>query len=73
MWLDSEPALAKGDEAGDVENRIWGQLMDLEPVEAKKTPKKGVERQGETANDECEKHHLKTSGRHRNGLTVGDA
>ena len=35
VWLDSEPALAKSNDAGDVENRIWGQLMQLEPIEAK--------------------------------------
>ena len=73
MRLDSEPALAESDEISDVEERIWGQLMELEPIETKKTPKKGVKRQGKTANDECKKHHSKTSGRHRNGLTAGDA
>src|SRR5215216_3289307 len=47
--------------------------MELEPIETQKTPKKGVKRQGKTANDESKKHHSITSGRHRNGLTAGDA
>ena len=71
--LDSEPALAESDETGDVKERIWEQLVELEPIETQKTPKKGVKRQGKTANDECKKHHSITSRRHRNGLTTGDA
>ena len=73
MWLDSELALTESDETSDVEERIWGQLMELEPIETQKTPKKGVKRQGKTANDECKKHHSKTSERSRNSLTAGDA
>ena len=33
VWLDSEPTLAKCDVAGNVENGIGSQLMELEPVE----------------------------------------
>lgn len=63
MWLDSEPALAKSDEEGDVEDRVWGQLVQLEPVEAKKTPNKQMQEERKTANDERKEHHSKTRRR----------
>lgn len=41
--LDPEPALAKRDIARNVKKRIWGQLVQLEPLEAKKAPDKRMQ------------------------------
>ena len=50
--LDSESALTEGDEARDMEDRVWGQLMELEPVKTKKAPEERMQGQREAANDE---------------------
>ncbi|MEI4927034.1 hypothetical protein Q8G50_31455, partial [Klebsiella pneumoniae] len=43
VWLDSEPALAKCNITGDVENRVGGQLMQLEPIETKEAPEERMQ------------------------------
>jgi hypothetical protein len=38
--LDAQEALAKSDEDGDMKDRIWGQLVQLNPVDKEEATKK---------------------------------
>ena len=53
VWLDSELALAKSNVASYMEDGVWGQLMELEPVKAEKAPEARMQGQRKTADDEC--------------------
>jgi hypothetical protein len=52
MGLDPQKALAKRDEARDMQNRIGIQIVELNPIRKKKAVKKGMRRKRETSEDE---------------------
>ena len=48
VWGYPEEALAESDEAGDVENDIWWQIMDLRTVNTEQAAKEGMNWEGES-------------------------
>jgi hypothetical protein len=48
VGVDAEEGLTNSDEDGKVENGVWGQLPELNPVEEKKGAEKLVGRKRET-------------------------
>jgi hypothetical protein len=61
--LDAQEALAKSDEDGDMKDRIWGQLVQLNPVDKEEATKKFVNRNGEVANEEVNEDYPETGRR----------
>jgi hypothetical protein len=47
--VDSKKRLAKGDEIGNVENRIWHELVKLHAIDKEKSTKKLVGRKRKAA------------------------
>jgi hypothetical protein len=54
MRMDAEETLAESNENGNVEDRIRGQLVQLDPVDEKETTKKFVDRSGKTTDEEID-------------------
>ena len=52
MWLDSDPALAKRNVAGNMEDRVGGQPVQLEPIETKEPHEERMQGQRKTVDDE---------------------
>jgi hypothetical protein len=65
MRMDAEETLAESNENGNVENRIWGQLVQLNPVDEKVTTEKFVDRGGEAANEKVNECYLESDRRMR--------
>jgi hypothetical protein len=57
MGLDPEERFAKSDKAGDVQNRVWRELVKLHAVNKEKPTKKFVGRERKTMQEKSEKHH----------------
>jgi hypothetical protein len=57
MGFDTQKQLAKCHEAGNVEDRIWGELVKLHTVKIKKPTKEFVSRKRESTEKESERHH----------------
>jgi hypothetical protein len=57
MGFDPKERFAKGDEAGDVQNRIWRELVKLHAVNKEKPTKKFVGRERKTTQEKSEEHH----------------
>jgi hypothetical protein len=49
VWVDSKKRLAKSDETGNVENRIWRELVKLHAIDKEKPTKKLVGRKRKAA------------------------
>jgi hypothetical protein len=47
--MGPEKALAEGDKYGDVKDRIWGQLVQVQPINKEQSTKEFVNRRGKTA------------------------
>jgi hypothetical protein len=58
MGLDPEKRLAKCHKAGNVENRVWCELVKLHAINKQKPTKKFVGREGKSAQEESKEHHL---------------
>jgi hypothetical protein len=62
MRMDAEETLTKSDKNRNVEERIWSQLMQLNPIDEKKATKKLVDRDGKAANKEVDKGYPRIGG-----------
>jgi hypothetical protein len=51
MRMDVKETLAEGNKNGDMEERIQGQLMQLNPVDKQETTKELMDRSGKTVNE----------------------
>jgi hypothetical protein len=58
MGFDTQKRLAKSHKTGNVEDRIWCELVKLHTVNIKKPTKEFVGRKRESAEKESEEHHL---------------
>ena len=58
--FNAKEGLANGNKDGKMENRVWGQLPELDPVEEKEGAKELVGRKGETTEQEGSKHDSET-------------
>jgi hypothetical protein len=61
MGLDPQKGLAKSYEIGNVENRIWCELVKLHTVDKKKSTKEFVDRERKSAQKKIKKHHPKAT------------
>jgi hypothetical protein len=71
MRMDAEETLVEGNENGNMEERVWGQLMQLNPVDEKETTKKLMDRSGETANEEVNECYPEFDRRMRDAFIAG--
>jgi hypothetical protein len=61
MGFDPQKGLAKSYKAGNVENRVWCELVKLHTVDEKKPTKELVGRERKTAQEKIRKHHPKAA------------
>jgi hypothetical protein len=61
MGLDPQKGLAKSYEIGNVENRIWCELVKLHTVDKKKSTKEFVGRERKSAQKKIKEHHPKAT------------
>jgi hypothetical protein len=57
VGVNAEEGLTNSDEDGKVENGVWGQLPELNPIEEKKGAEKLVGRKRETTEQESNEHN----------------
>jgi hypothetical protein len=57
VGIDSKERFAKGNETGDMQDRIWRELVKLHAINEKEPTKKFVGRQRKTAKEESKKHN----------------
>jgi hypothetical protein len=57
MGLDPKGRFAKSDEAGDVQNRVWRELVKLHVVNKEKPTKKFVGRKRKSTQEKSKEHH----------------
>jgi hypothetical protein len=57
MGIDPKERFTKGDEAGNVQDRVRRELMKLHAVNKKKPVEKFMGRERESAQEESKKHH----------------
>jgi hypothetical protein len=80
MGLDPQKGLAKRYETGNVENRIWCELVKLHTVDKKKFTKEFMSRERKSAQEKIKEHHPKAtwglgdaiSARENNLIITGD-
>ena len=63
MRMDAKETLAESNKNGNVKERIWGQLMQLDPVDKKEATKKFMDRSGKAANKEIDECYPKSDRR----------
>jgi hypothetical protein len=61
MGLDPQKGLAKSYETGNMENRIWCELVKLHTVDKKKSTKEFLGRERKSAQKKIKKHHPKAT------------
>jgi hypothetical protein len=66
--VDAQETFTECDENGDVEERVWGQLVQLDPVDKEKATKKFENMNREAANEEIDKGYPETDRRMRRTL-----
>jgi hypothetical protein len=57
MRVNAKEGLAKSDKAGNVQNRIWHELVQLHSIDKEKPTKKFVDRKRKTAEEKGKEHH----------------
>jgi hypothetical protein len=57
MGLDPKERFAKSDKAGDVQNRVWRELVKLHTINKEKPPKKFVGRERKSTQEKSKEHH----------------
>jgi hypothetical protein len=57
MGFDPEKRFAKHNEAGNVQNRVWHELVKLYAINKKEPTKKFVGRERKTAQEKRKEHH----------------
>ena len=67
MGLDAEEGFAESDEGGNMENRVWGKMVKIEPIEEHEAPEKGVERETQTSDEVGDEDHPLPFSRSGNG------
>ena len=72
MGVDAQEALTEGDEAGDVEDGVGRELMELDAVNEKQPTKKLVGRNRKSAEDKGHEHHPPARFRARDYLVAGE-
>ena len=70
--MDAEEALAKCNKNGNMEDGIGSQLVQLNPIDEKESPKELVNWDRETANEEIGKDYPISFGRICNGFITRD-
>src|SRR6266542_3364372 len=73
MGLDSKIRLAMMDEGGDMKNRVWIQMDELNLVEMQKTTEESASGDRESAIEEGFKNHDLTGIRGGEGFSIGGA
>lgn len=73
VGLAREKSFTKSDEAGDVENGIWGKVVELESIEIKKTPEEWMNGESEAPGEVRNKNDPLTIARMRHPDGVGTA
>jgi hypothetical protein len=63
IGVDAEEAFTKCDENGDMEDGIGSQLVQLNPVNKKESPKELMNRHGEAVKEEISENYPKSFGR----------
>jgi hypothetical protein len=61
MGLNPQKGLAKSYKAGNVENRVWCELVKLHTINKKKPMKEFVGRERKSAEEKIKKHHPKAA------------
>jgi hypothetical protein len=61
MGLDPQKGLAKSYETGNMENRIWCELVKLHTIDKKKSMKEFMGRERKSAQEKIKEHHLKAT------------
>jgi hypothetical protein len=61
MGFDPQKGLAKSYKAGNVENRVWCELVKLHTIDEKKHAKELVGRERKTAQEKIKEHHPKAA------------
>jgi hypothetical protein len=80
MGFDTQKRHTKGDEIGNVKNRIWCELVKLHTINKEKPTKELVGRERKTAQEKGEEHHPVAaqglgdalSAREDDLITIGD-
>ena len=57
MGLDAEEGLAHDDKHQDVEDELWGQIVEIHAVIKHEPPDKGMERESQSAEEMGEEYH----------------
>jgi hypothetical protein len=57
MGIDPKERFTKGDEAGNVQDRVRRELIKLHSVNKKKPAEEFMDRERESAQEESKKHH----------------
>jgi hypothetical protein len=61
MGLDPQKGLAKSYEIGNVENRIWCELVKLHTIDKKKSTKEFMGRERKSTKEKIKEHHTKST------------
>jgi hypothetical protein len=61
--LDAQEALIESDEDGDVEERVWGQLVQLNPIDKEEATEKFMYRKRKATNEEIDEGYPETGWR----------
>ena len=70
MRLDAEEGLAYDNERRDVEDKIRGQIMKIQPVVEHKPADEGMEWKSQSTDEVGEKHDPLVGSRGRNNLPI---
>ena len=68
MWRDAEEGLTHDDERRDVKERIWGQIVKIQPVLEHETPHERVKGEYESTEEVGDEHHPLIGHRSRDDL-----
>jgi hypothetical protein len=72
VWVYSKKRLAKSDETGNMENRIWCELVKLHAIDKDKLTKKLVGRKRKAAEKKCKEHNTVSAQRLGDMLVAGE-
>jgi hypothetical protein len=72
MGLDPEKRFIKHNETGNVQNRVWCELVKLHAIDKEKPTKKFVGRERKTTKEESKEHHPIAARGLGDALRAGD-
>jgi hypothetical protein len=73
VGVDSQEALAKHHECGDLHNAVGSEVMQLQPVGVQQAPDEGVKGEGEPTSHVVDKHDSLALLGTRHDLVAGEA